>query len=214
LLDSDPYPENQQTGDNVSYDDIDLSSLVTQGVSIREILNGSRHSGTLLTWIEGRKFIAGTIDRPGTILDIGCANGLLLRCLQGWCPYGLVPYGIDTDSSSIAEARKLFRAESGHFVNLPSQDLEKLDTYGLPLAYDFVYWNVGDNVLFNSSQDIDHLRSILNAVKQDGRLILGFYDKDLQVKEEKIKKLIQAQFNVQGRIGNTANTKLAIWIER
>jgi hypothetical protein len=33
-------------------------------------------------WIQARGLIADAIDRAGTFLDVGCANGYLMECLE------------------------------------------------------------------------------------------------------------------------------------
>lgn len=40
-------------------------------------------------WEEGRRLIANAINNDGSILDIGCANGFLLRCLREWSSHKL-----------------------------------------------------------------------------------------------------------------------------
>ena len=52
--------------------------------------------------------ILEAVDRSGTFLDIGCANGLLLGCLMQWARERglfLIPYGIDISPHLIALAR-------------------------------------------------------------------------------------------------------------
>ena len=46
-------------------------------------------------WEAARRPIADAIDRPGTFLDIGCANGHLLECLVRWAPHAIEPYGLE-----------------------------------------------------------------------------------------------------------------------
>ena len=46
-------------------------------------------------WEETRRCIALAIDAPGDVMDIGCANGLLLESLLAWSPHRIVPHGID-----------------------------------------------------------------------------------------------------------------------
>lgn len=46
-------------------------------------------------WEEGRRPIARAIDRDGTFLDIGCANGLLMESIVRWSEHEVEPYGLD-----------------------------------------------------------------------------------------------------------------------
>lgn len=43
--------------------------------------SGSGKSGTAKDWGSSRSHIAHSIDRPGSFLDVGCANGYMLECL-------------------------------------------------------------------------------------------------------------------------------------
>ena len=51
-------------------------------------------------WSRARRVIVDAIDRDGTFLDVGCANGLLMESLSSWAaerghtiePYGLVDH--------------------------------------------------------------------------------------------------------------------------
>jgi Methyltransferase domain len=53
--------------------------------------------------------------RAGTVLDLGCGNGVLLSKIVAGRE-GLVPYGIDRDETSIAHARELQPQFAGNFV--------------------------------------------------------------------------------------------------
>jgi 2-polyprenyl-3-methyl-5-hydroxy-6-metoxy-1,4-benzoquinol methylase len=60
-------------------------------------------------WIQARSLIADAIDRAGTFLDVGCANGYLMECLERWTAqkgYRLEPYGLDISPELIGLARK------------------------------------------------------------------------------------------------------------
>jgi hypothetical protein len=49
-------------------------------------------------WRQARHHITEGISSSGTFLDVGCANGLLMESVAGWCAErGLIvePYGID-----------------------------------------------------------------------------------------------------------------------
>ncbi len=51
-------------------------------------------------------FLLKLITNPGTIIDLGCGNGLLLRYLLEKCNHNLIPYGIDWLEKSISQAKK------------------------------------------------------------------------------------------------------------
>lgn len=49
--------------------------------------------GTPEDWEYSRGVVAEAVDRPGTFLDVGCANGLLMESIHRW--RGVEPYGLD-----------------------------------------------------------------------------------------------------------------------
>lgn len=148
--------------------------LRTRG--IRELLAGScvraddcTAEEALAAWESSRRLIATAIRASGTILDYGCANGFLLRSLQEWSRYEVVPYGVDIDHERLNEARMLFTGMSGHFYHpeTPAQ---------VPPTFDHVYWAVGDNIDFSEHCNREWLAAVERLVTPGGRLILGFYD--------------------------------------
>jgi len=56
---------------------------------------GSGKSGSAEDWEYARSHTANAIDRDGSFLDIGCANGYLLACLPRWTAYAIDRYGLD-----------------------------------------------------------------------------------------------------------------------
>jgi trans-aconitate methyltransferase len=52
--------------------------------------------------------IAEAVDRPGSFLDVGCANGHLLECIVDWCAargHTIEPFGIDILPAMVELAR-------------------------------------------------------------------------------------------------------------
>lgn len=65
--------------------------------------------GDLARWERLRRPIAEGIDRDGTFLDIGCANGLLLESLVPWAAargFAVEPYGLDLSPRLAELARR------------------------------------------------------------------------------------------------------------
>ena len=67
---------------------------------------GSGHSGDAEAWEVARRPVAEAIDRDGSFLDIGCANGLLLESVVRWSPHRVEPYGLDFAPGLVGEARR------------------------------------------------------------------------------------------------------------
>lgn len=146
----------------------------------------------LQAWEDVRKFIAKAVNQDGNILDIGCANGFLLVCLQEWSEYKLTPYGIDTDAILIHEAKKLFPEYENNFIALPLEEIFELEKYGLPKKYNLIYWNVWDNWQFSRQEEIEDLKLLFDSLDGKGRLILGFYDAQ---KENNLKRIENLKAN-------------------
>ncbi len=60
-------------------------------------------------WVRVRKPIADCVEKSGTFLDIGCANGYLLECLIKWTAerrLSIIPYGLDLSRKLVELAKK------------------------------------------------------------------------------------------------------------
>ncbi|MEL6343325.1 MAG: class I SAM-dependent methyltransferase [Myxococcota bacterium] len=69
----------------------------------------SGHSGDAERWRRARGFVIEAVDRDGTFLDIGCANGHLMESVVIWgAEKGVVvePYGVDLSPELVALAQR------------------------------------------------------------------------------------------------------------
>jgi hypothetical protein len=69
---------------------------------------GSGFSGDAATWRARRGMIVDGIDRDGTFLDVGCANGLLMESVREWAAergHHIEPYGVDLAPGLVDLAR-------------------------------------------------------------------------------------------------------------
>jgi len=64
---------------------------------------GSGHSGG---WERARRPVLAALDRDGTFLDVGCANGYLLESVVAWSEHRLEPYGLEISPELAALARR------------------------------------------------------------------------------------------------------------
>lgn len=67
---------------------------------------GSGKSGSAEDWEYARSHSAHAIDRDGSFLDVGCANGYLLECLPRWTPHYVDRYGLDIAPELVDLARR------------------------------------------------------------------------------------------------------------
>lgn len=66
----------------------------------------SGFGGDEARWEAGRRPIATAIDRDGSFLDVGCANGYLIECLVRWTPHRIEPHGLEIAPTVAELARK------------------------------------------------------------------------------------------------------------
>jgi len=197
----------------------EFEKLIEDKEKTKYLIEGNRVIGVdFKQWEKIRFFISNAINKDGRILDIGCANGFLLRCLQEWCNYKLEPYGIDINQKIIQQAKELFPSYSDNFVcenfwNLLNGN-SKLSKGYLSNRYDFVYFNVGDNLKFEKETEISAIRYMLGMVSNGGRLILGFCNCFGLSNEgrEKIKRLEESGFAFSNIQENSTNDIIA-WID-
>jgi SAM-dependent methyltransferase len=92
--------------------------LETAYLSNQEPWRQSGMSGPEERWVSLRKPVADCIDRPGSFLDIGCANGYLLECSLKWTSeqgIRIDPYGLDLSASLVEMARQRMPQFADHF---------------------------------------------------------------------------------------------------
>lgn len=127
-------------------------------------------------WKHIRHFITQAIHTDGTFLDVGCANGFLMKCLLDWSNKTIIPFGIDNRPEAIGLAKKLLPEYADNFQCMSGDDLDNLETVNLPERYDFVYRNYWRREDVDSPDHINKIvEELLEHVNDDGRLLLGVY---------------------------------------
>lgn len=207
-----PQPGGCNCLDRYSKDFQDL--LLTQDP--RSLIEGSHvHDVDFKEWEDERAFLSATINQDGTMLDAGCANGFLLRCLQEWSPHRIEPYGIDADGGRIAQAKQLFPEQQDHFVFLDLLNLRDRGEAGLPETFDTVCWNVWDAVDFDDPREVAMLRLLLEATAKDGRLVLGFYHPQKEHSMAVIQKLRSLGYAFHGVLEHpNGRSEVAAWLDK
>jgi protein-L-isoaspartate O-methyltransferase len=69
----------------------------------------SGSSSTPAQWEQARRFVFACVDREGTLLDVGCANGYLMECATAWLAkdnLNVEPYGVEILPELAALARR------------------------------------------------------------------------------------------------------------
>ena len=170
--------------------------LLTAFPNAQALMQGSHVSGApvealLGYWIANRRPIVEAIEWSGTFLDIGCANGFLLICLQGWSEHKLIPYGIDADPASIEAARDLLPEYANQFAQVALENFIEPSEHSLPESFDYVFWCVWDGLDFNEPQCQTYAKNTFGAARAGGRVILGFFDTNRALVERQLEWLVE-----------------------
>lgn len=134
---------------------------------------GLRHPRTFEYWQAIRKPILDHIDKSGTILDIGCANGYLLECMNKWGKekgIHLEPFGLDRSAALLKEA--IERNPNCLFTHEDVREWKASRKFTYVLT-ELVY--VGE------SERAEYIKRLLStAVEPGGKLILNRYSSDAE----------------------------------
>lgn len=129
----------------------------------------SGKSGTFEDWVRLRIANLAPIQRSGTYLDIGCANGYLLECLVVWARLKgleLIPHGLDFSAKLVSLARQRFPTTSYFYVG-------NAWNWTPPQRFNYVRTEL-DYVPRNYRQPFVE-RLLAEVVNQNGRLIISQY---------------------------------------
>ena len=135
-----------------AFDEVAITQLPAWFAEVKQVLETaylaaptpwqqSGKSGSFETWTRLRLPNLEPVDRPGTYLDIGCANGFLLHCLMNWAALKeikLTPYGLDYSAELIRLARERLRRYAGNFFvanALDWQPVTRFDYVRTELVY-------------------------------------------------------------------------------
>ena len=127
-------------------------------------------SGPFERWAALRRPVADCLDRDGTFLDIGCANGYLLECCGGWASergVKIEPFGVDFSEALITLAR----------ARLP----EYRDNFWVANAFNWVpprkFTFVRTDLVYAPAElEGEYVRHLLaHVVEPGGRLLIASY---------------------------------------
>jgi SAM-dependent methyltransferase len=174
---------------------------------------GSGHTGSAEDWQYSRGIVSEPIDRSGTFLDVGCANGLLMESVAQWtAAKGLrvEPYGLDI-SPELAELarRRLPRWADRIFVG-------NALTWPPPFCFDIVRTGV-EYVPASRRRDlVDHLLESVTA--SGGRLVIGKFNEEVERRRLE-EEVTSWGFTVAGRTERPHRTEprlvyRSFWIDR
>ncbi len=127
----------------------------------------SGFGGDEARWEAGRRPVAELIDRDGTFLDIGCANGYLMECVVRWTRHRVHPYGLEL-AGAVAELARQQRPQLANRIFLGNAL-----TWQPPIRFDFVRVEL---VYVPEERQKELLQRLLGeVVAPGGRLIVCGY---------------------------------------
>ena len=189
------------------------SLIVPAYVDAKTLQGGSGHTGTADDWEWSRGIIVEAIDRSGTFLDVGCANGLLMESVARWGAargFALEPHGVDISPELAALARKRLarwadRIDVGNALGyVPSQRFDfvrvGLEYVPVPRRRDLVAWLLD------------------RVVAPGGRLLVGKFNEETTTRTTE-NDLREWGFAVSGAVERAHRTEPRIayrllWIDR
>jgi SAM-dependent methyltransferase len=147
-------------------------------LSYEEPWRQSGMSGPEERWIALRKPIAGCIDKSGSFLDIGCANGYLLECCIKWTAernISIEPFGLDISENILELAKRRLSQYANNFFTGNAL------TWLPPKRFDFVRTEL---VYVPAEYEKRYLEFILaNHLNPGGKLLVANYGEGLTVQE-------------------------------
>lgn len=129
----------------------------------------SGHSGDTAGWERARGLVVEGINRHGSFLDIGCANGHLMETAQQWASqrgWAIGPYGVDLSPAMIDLAVQRLPHWHNHFW------VANILGWEPPRRFDFVHLQHLNYVPLTRRREL--VAHLLTRVCEDGgRLIIG-----------------------------------------
>ena len=144
--------------------------LETAYLARKEPWAQSGMSGPQERWTALRKPIAECMDKDGTFLDIGCANGYLLECCLAWTAerdVQIEPFGVDLSAQLIVLAQERLPNYRDHFW------VANAFTWLPPRRFTFVRTELYYAPAAHEREYILHL--LKHCVETNGRLLIANY---------------------------------------
>jgi len=148
----------------------------------------SGHSGDETHWEHARSLVVDAISKNGTFLDIGCASGHLMECVQSWARksgFTVEPYGLEISSELAELARSRLPIWSDRIF------VDNALYWNPPMRFDFVRTGLEYVPPVRQRDLVNHL--LRNVVAPGGRLIIGAYNEERdETRDEQSREMVVA----------------------
>jgi SAM-dependent methyltransferase len=154
----------------------------------------SGKSGDLAGWEKGRRPVMAAVDRDGTFLDVGCANGFLMESVRTWGEergHDLEPYGLEI-SPELAE---LARRRLPHWADRVF--VGNARDWIPPRRFDYVRTGLDYVPPTHRRELVEHL--LASVVARAGRLIVGVFNEE-KAERRTEERLLSWGYDIAGRV--------------
>jgi SAM-dependent methyltransferase len=137
----------------------------------------SGKSGDEATWERARRPVAAAIDRSGTFLDVGCANGFLMESVRAWSVekgHQIEPYGLEISPELAELARRRLPHWADRIFVGNARD------WSPPRRFDFVRTGLEYAPPGRRRELVERL--MREVVTRGGRLIVGVFNEETDVR--------------------------------
>ena len=129
----------------------------------------SGHSGDADRWEQARRLVLDACQRPGSFLDVGCANGLLMESVARWSDGAVEPYGVEISAGLADLARRRCPQWTGRIWTANAADWSPGRT--------FTYVRSGLDYV-PAAHRAAYVAKLLDLVEPGGRLIIGTFNEE------------------------------------
>ncbi len=153
----------------------------------------SGHSGDDVQWENARRLVLDAVDVDGSFLDVGCASGHLMECVQAWAAedgIALEPWGLDISPELVALARQ--RLPQWEHRIFAGNALDWVPT----VRFDFVRTNLDYVPERRQAELVGHV--LEHVLVPRGRLIIGVFNEEKE-RARKAEAVSSWGFVVSGR---------------
>ena len=129
----------------------------------------SGRSGDAASWEQGRRLLLDLVDGPGTFLDVGCANGLLMESVAVWSGGDLEPYGVEI-SGRLADLAR-------HRCPQWSDRIWTANAHGFDPGRRFDVVRTGLDYV-PAAERPAYLRHLVGLLEPGGRVLVGVFNEE------------------------------------
>ena len=170
----------------------------------------SGFDGDDMLWREARELVLLAMPRDGSLLDVGCANGHLMECIEAWAEergQGVRVFGLELNEDLARVARARLPALADRIFTGNVSDWTP--------PHRFTYVRTGLEYVPPGRESALVARLMRDVVERDGRLVIGpISESDVDATTEAMKAAGVTQVGVETATDRNGKTRYVVWAER